>query len=122
MPIAATMRREENDMTRKRPTRGTQSGPQRHAEGEHGAKTRKFIRSSQITQRLNDDDRPHPRYDPAEIAAHNTPGKDRLFDKREQHDKADVASEKTRFARDVDRHGHDKKDARLRRNRQSRAR
>jgi hypothetical protein len=111
-----------NDMTRKRPVRGTQRGPQRHAEGEHGAKTRKFIRSSQITQKLNDNVRPHPRYDPAEIAAHNTAGKDRLFDKREQHDKADVASEKTRFARDVDRHGHDKKDARLRRNRQSRAR
>jgi hypothetical protein len=46
-------------------------------------------------------------YDPAEIAKHDDVGKDRLFEDREQHDEADKNSEKTRRARDVDRHKHD---------------
>jgi hypothetical protein len=47
-----------------------------------------------------------PRYDPDEIAAHDTVGKDRLFEDRQQMDEADKNSEKTRRARDVERHGH----------------
>ena len=46
-------------------------------------------------------------HDPSEIAKHDDVGKDRLFEDREQHDEADKNSEKTRRARDVDRHGHD---------------
>jgi hypothetical protein len=46
-------------------------------------------------------------HDPAEIAKHDDVGKDRLFEDREQHDEADKNSEKTRRARDVDRHKHD---------------
>ena len=46
-------------------------------------------------------------HDPAEIAKHDDEGKDRLFEGREQHDEADKNSEKTRRARDVDRHKHD---------------
>jgi hypothetical protein len=45
-------------------------------------------------------------HDPAEIRQHDDTGKDRLFEGREQHDEADKNSEKTRLARDVQRHGH----------------
>jgi hypothetical protein len=46
-------------------------------------------------------------FDPAEIAKHDDPAKDRLFADRQQHDEADKNSEKTRLERDIDRHGHD---------------
>jgi hypothetical protein len=52
---------------------------------------------------------PGPRYDPEEIAAHDTEGKDRLFEGRVQMDDADKNSEKTRRARDSERHGHTSK-------------
>ncbi len=47
-----------------------------------------------------------PSHDPAEIRKHDDAGKDRLFEGREQHDEAEKNSEKTRLARDVDRHNH----------------
>ncbi len=47
-----------------------------------------------------------PRYDPAEIRQHDDVGKDRLFEDRQQHDEAEKNSEKTRLARDVERHDH----------------
>lgn len=47
-----------------------------------------------------------PRHDPAKIRQHDDTGKDRLFEGRQQHDDAEKASEKTRLARDVDRHDH----------------
>jgi len=46
-------------------------------------------------------------HDPDEIAKHDDEGRDRLFEGREQHDEADKNSEKTRLARDVQRHKHD---------------
>lgn len=46
-------------------------------------------------------------HDPAEIAKHDDTGKDRLFEGRQQHDEAEKNSEKSRLAKDVDRHGHD---------------
>lgn len=45
-------------------------------------------------------------HDPAEIRKHDDAGKDRLFEGRQQHDEAEKNSEKTRLARDVDRHKH----------------
>lgn len=45
-------------------------------------------------------------HDPAEIARHDDTGKDRLFEGRQQHDEAEKNSEKSRLAKDVDRHGH----------------
>ena len=45
-------------------------------------------------------------HDPAEIAKHDDAGKDRLFEGRQQHDEAEKNSEKTRLARDVQRHDH----------------
>ena len=47
-----------------------------------------------------------PRHDPDEIRRHDTTGKDRLFEAREQHDEAEKNSEKTRLSRDIDRHDH----------------
>lgn len=45
-------------------------------------------------------------HDPAEIAKHDDAGKDRLFEGRQQHDEAEKNSEKTRLAKDVQRHDH----------------
>jgi hypothetical protein len=47
-----------------------------------------------------------PGHDPAEIRKHDDVGKDRLFEGRQQHDDAEKQSEKTRLARDVQRHDH----------------
>ena len=46
-------------------------------------------------------------HDPDEVAKHDDEGRDRLFEGREQHDEAGKNSEKTRLARDVERHGHE---------------
>ena len=46
-------------------------------------------------------------WDPAEVAKHDDEGRDRLFEGREQHDEAEKNSEKTRLARDSQRHAHD---------------
>jgi hypothetical protein len=47
-----------------------------------------------------------PTHDPAEIRKHDDTGKDRLFEDRQQHDEAEKNSEKTRLARDTERHDH----------------
>lgn len=112
-------------MSRRSSQRGVQQGAQLHAEGEHGAKTREFIRSHQI--RTPVEDGPNgtpsgPRHDEQEIARHDDIGKDRLYDDREQHDPAEKNSEQTRLLRDMDRHGHESAADLLRRNRQNRAR
>ncbi|MDQ6886436.1 MAG: hypothetical protein M3068_03990 [Gemmatimonadota bacterium] len=49
---------------------------------------------------------PGPTHDPAAIRAHDDAGRDRLFEGRQQHDDAEKSSEKTRLARDVDKHKH----------------
>ncbi len=41
-----------------------------------------------------------PGHDPAKIARHDDHGKDRLFEKREQHDDAEKKSEKSRLAKE----------------------
>jgi hypothetical protein len=47
-----------------------------------------------------------PTHDPAEIRKHDDTGKDRLFEGRQQHDEAEKNSEKSRLAKDVDKHHH----------------
>lgn len=47
-----------------------------------------------------------PGHDPAKIARHDDAGKDRLFEKREQHDDAEKESERSRLAKDAVRHAH----------------
>jgi len=56
---------------------------------------------------MTDDRSTGRHHDPAEVAKHDDAGKDRLFEGREQHDEADKNSEKTRLARDVQRHRHE---------------
>ena len=47
-------------------------------------------------------------HDHSATAKHDDAGKDRLFEGREQHDPAEKSSEKSRLARDVDEHHHDR--------------
>jgi len=48
----------------------------------------------------------HPGHDAEDISKHNDTGKDRMFEGREQHDQADMRSEKNRLAKDQARHNH----------------
>jgi hypothetical protein len=60
-----------------------QPGPQNHAEGQHGEKTRKaFIAQLQRSAPESD------------VIAHNTDGHQRLRENRQQHDEAEKNSEK----------------------------
>jgi len=73
---------------------GVQKGPQDHAEGGHGAKTR-----SKILEQLHSGNgavRPNPNG-----TGHN--GAHRLIEDRKQHDAGEKKSEKTRLNRDVER-------------------
>ena len=75
--------------------------------GQQGAKTRQAQTEtlhSQVSQKTS---ATGPSHDPADIRAHNDTGKDRLFEGRQQHDDAEKNSEKTRLAKDVDKHKHD---------------
>lgn len=44
----------------------------------------------------------------ADRKAHEGDGDHRLFERREQHDDAEQASEKTRLSRDIDQHDHNR--------------
>ncbi len=85
---------------------GRQQGAVRHEPGQHGDKTR--ARQAQIAHSGAKRSREAlgPRYDPEEIRAHKGSGEHRLFEDRQQHDEADKNSEKTRLARDAERHHH----------------
>ncbi|HEX6574363.1 MAG TPA: hypothetical protein VF042_05275, partial [Gemmatimonadaceae bacterium] len=84
---------------------GRQQAATNHPPGLHGDKT--VSRLQEMTNSGNEErERTGPQHDPNEIRAHNDKGRDRLFEDREQHDDADRASEKTRRARDIDRHDH----------------
>jgi len=74
---------------------GNQKGPQDHAEGGHGAKTR-----SKIIEQLHSGN--------GTVQRRNTNGVDkngthRLLEDRQQHDAGEKKSEKTRLNRDVER-------------------
>ena len=84
---------------------GVQKGPQDHAEGGHGSKTR-----SKILEQLHSgngavktpedgDGATVPNHNGQHHAAH------RLFEDRQQHDEAEKRSEKTRLNRELER-GH----------------
>ena len=86
---------------------GRQQGPTDHAPGQHGRKT--ISRLEEIAHSGKGADAEKlPKYDPEKIARHDDKGRDRLFENREQHDEADINSEKTRLSRDLDRHNHDR--------------
>ena len=78
--------------------RGNQKGAQRHAEGTQGPKTRarqqEILHSGERGETARQD------------AQHPTDGRHRLFERREQHDEADLNSEKNRLSRDIEAHDH----------------
>jgi hypothetical protein len=82
--------------------RGVQQGPQDHAEGQQGDKTR--ARQQEILHSRP----PEPSREEREAHAreHENPATHRLFSERGQHDTADEESDKNRLSRDIERHHH----------------
>ncbi len=83
---------------------GVQKGPQDHAEGQHGSKTR-----DKILEQLHSGNgtKPHttedvPPLEPVKHPAHHNAAH-RLFEERQQHDEAEKNSEKTRLNREIER-------------------
>lgn len=75
------------------------TGPQRHAEGQHGDRThRRFI--EQLQESTTRDGDTEPITEPREIEGHH-----RLHQDREQHDEAEKNSEKVEAMREIQR-GH----------------
>lgn len=107
-------------MGKNKDQKGVQQGAVEHAPSQQGDATR--ARQAEIAHASDPlQGRTGPRHDPEEIRQHDTTGKDRLFEGREQHDDADKNSEKTRLSRDLDRHGHLPEDELSQRERQSMA-
>ena len=81
---------------------GVQKGPQDHAEGQHGSKTR-----NKILEQLHSGNGVKPEAAPTPLelskngAHHNSAH--RLFEERQQHDEAEKNSEKTRLHREIER-------------------
>ncbi len=76
----------------------------------HDASDRKLDKASETANDTASEQASHAGgagHDPAEIRKHDDAGKDRLFEGRQQHDEAEKNSEKTRLAKDVDKHAHD---------------
>lgn len=80
---------------------GVQKGPQDHAEGEHGAKTRNKILEQLHSK--NGNGTAVPKKNGVDPAAIPHPTAHRLFEERQQHDVAEKNSEKTRLNREVER-------------------
>jgi hypothetical protein len=86
---------------------GVQKGPQDHAEGQHGAKTRSKILEQLHSGNGNGAAAPKtdgaPKTNGVGPAAVPHPTAHRLFEERQQHDVAEKNSEKTRLNREVER-------------------
>lgn len=87
---------------------GVQKGPQDHAEGQHGSKTRGKILEQLHSGNGNGtkngttpEAAPDPLQPPNSPAHHNAAH--RLFEERQQHDEAEKNSERTRLHREVER-------------------
>ena len=83
-------------MGKNKANKGIQQGAIHKQPDQHGDKTRE--RQAEIAHSGNKH----------EIHEDRGPGHHRLFEDREQHDEADKNSEKTRIARDLERHKHEK--------------
>ncbi|MDQ6871239.1 MAG: hypothetical protein M3037_04420 [Gemmatimonadota bacterium] len=82
---------------------GVQKGPQDHAEGQHGAKTRSKILEQLHSGNGNGAVDPNKNgLGPDKSLAHHNAAH-RLFEQRQQHDEAEKHSEKTRLNREVER-------------------
>lgn len=83
---------------------GVQKGPQDHAEGQHGAKTRgRILEQLHSVPRASDQDSRNGGGPDTPSAHHGSAH--RLFEERQQHDAAEKKSEKTRLHREIER-GH----------------
>ena len=81
---------------------GVQKGPQDHAEGQHGSKTRgKILEQLHSGNGVKPVPPPNP-LEPSKNGAHHTAAH-RLFEERQQHDEAEKNSEKTRLNREIER-------------------
>ena len=81
---------------------GVQKGPQDHAEGQHGAKTRnKILEQLQSGNGVKPVTPPNPP-EPSKSNSHHN-ATHRLFEERQQHDEAEKNSEKTRLHREIER-------------------
>jgi hypothetical protein len=81
---------------------GIQKGPQDHAEGQHGSKTRsKILEQLQSGNGATPDQSQNGAERPKNLAHHNAAH--RLFEERQQHDEAEKNSEKTRLHRELER-------------------
>jgi hypothetical protein len=81
---------------------GVQKGPQDHAEGQHGSKTRKKIleqlqKGNSVPPEKTQNGQEPPKNPAQQNSAH------RLFEQRQQHDEAEKHSEKTRLSRELER-------------------
>ena len=76
------------------PRRGDRKGAQRHAEGSQGPTAREALREQLQSGAAGDP--------PARREHHDADARHRLADDREQHDDAELNSEKNRLDRDVD--------------------
>jgi hypothetical protein len=101
--------------------KGIQQGAIHHQPEQHGDKTRERQAEIAHSSSRRSEESPGPTYDRNEIRAHDDRGRDRLFENREQHDEADKNSEKTRIARDLERHKHESNDELVQRDRASTA-
>jgi hypothetical protein len=84
---------------------GVQKGPQDHAEGQHGAKTRSKILEQLHSRNENGNGVVDPNkvgLEPTKDLAHHNAAH-RLFEERQQHDEAEKNSEKTRLNREIER-------------------
>jgi hypothetical protein len=80
---------------------GVQKGPQEHAEGQHGSKTRsKILEQLHSGNGVKPETPPNP-LEPKNDSHHNAAH--RLFEERQQHDEAEKGSEKTRLHREIER-------------------
>jgi hypothetical protein len=81
---------------------GVQKGPQDHAEGQHGAKTRSKILEQLHSANGAADQNSQNGLEPHKSIAHHNAAH-RLFEERQQHDEAEKNSEKTRLNREIER-------------------
>jgi hypothetical protein len=86
--------------------RGAQKGAQRHAEGSQGPQARERLRE----QLQSGGSGGHG----DERGRHEGEGRHRLFERREQHDEAELNSEKNRLDRDIREHDHNRENFQVR--------
>jgi hypothetical protein len=81
---------EDTTMTKRSENqKGNQKGPQQHAEGQQGERTH-----ARFQEQINE----HPPTEDDNVIARHREGKHRLDENREQHDEADLQSDKNRIA------------------------